>query len=179
MEVKQKLPIAKKRCAHCGALVGVRTETCPQCGQKFVLKSRTRTNKEREPKMICESKAAMTPEEFRAAVRERLSQFGEVVETNHHIGFEDGSGASGLIHLGTWHDLEAWWGYSEEHDEDGLLLRDQGGEEVGFYSDGDLDRLLCRVGSMGCCYLVYSGKAWETIPALCGDFAKSYERWGC
>ena len=83
------------------------------------------------------------------------------------------------IELGSWHDLKACWGFIEVHDQEGLMLCDQEGEEIGFYSESDLDRMLSRVGSMGCYFLIFSTEEWQTIPALSGDFAKLYETWGC
>lgn len=83
------------------------------------------------------------------------------------------------IELGSWHDLKACWGYSKDHDAEGLMLCDQDGDDIDFYSEGDLDGVLCRVGSMGCYHLIFSVAAWETVPALTGDFCRLYQRWGC
>ena len=83
------------------------------------------------------------------------------------------------IELGAWHGLKAYWGYSKGYDCEGLTVCDGNGEEIGFYSDGDLDLLLYRFGSMGCYYLIFRGDAWKAVPDLCGNFSRLYQRWGC
>jgi hypothetical protein len=92
---------------------------------------------------------------------------------------EYGESLEKRVELGRWSGMVALWGYSKDHDEEGLALLAETGEEIDFYSEPDLDRLLCRVGSMGCYYLVYSQTAWKEVPALCGNFAQVYEKWGC
>ncbi len=82
------------------------------------------------------------------------------------------------VELGTWNGIRATWGHNEDYDEEGLTISYPDGDHD-FYTPDDLARFVCRVGSLGCWYLIYSGTAWQTIPALCGEFGDVYERWGC
>ena len=66
------------------------------------------------------------------------------------------------ICLGQWQGMQAFWGYSEEYEEDGLSLC-ANGEETGWYSEDDLIGLLYRVGSMGCYYLIFEGQHGTTF----------------
>ena len=73
--------------------------------------------------------------------------------------------------LGTFAGYTAYWGYSEDYDDEGLMV----GHD--FYRSGDLFRFLYRFGSLGAFRLIYESDQWESIPALV-ELGSVYERWG-
>ncbi len=73
--------------------------------------------------------------------------------------------------LGTFAGYTAYWGYSEDYDDDGLIV------DNAFYTEGDLLRFLYRFGSLGTYYLIYASDQWKSIPALV-ELRSEYERWG-
>ena len=127
MEAKMKMPAGKKQCGRCAALVGARTETCPHCGHKFVLNLKSNVNKERKVKMSYDTKSAMTIEQFREAVGERLKAFGQVEQTNYHVRVNDGLFGG----IEAEFSVEPGWQGKIEIRVDGELLRRVQAENLG------------------------------------------------
>ncbi len=73
--------------------------------------------------------------------------------------------------LGTFAGYTAYWGHSEDYDDDGLIVDDA------FYAEGELLPFLYRFGSLGAYQLLYASDEWKLIPALV-ELASEYERWG-